>query len=117
MAFMIMLISSHHCFGEIPQYIHFQGLLTDQDSKALHGIYDMEFSFWMSDIGEGSPIWVETHNNVLLYAGSYSIYLGSKSDQPLFEDVDFSTPYYLGIRVKLQGENTWGEYMKNEEGR
>ena len=104
----ITLIFSNISFAEIPQYFHFQGILTDQDSKALHGIYDMEFSFWISDMGQGEPVWVETHNNVLLYAGSYSIYLGSKSDQPLFESVDFSKAYYLGIRVKLQGETAWG---------
>jgi len=103
--------------AEIPDTIHFQGILTDGDSKAINGLYDMEFTLWRSDLPEGTAIWQEIHENIVLYAGVYSVYLGAYTDPPIYKQVDFSKPYYIGIRIRIRGTDSWSEYMKNDEGR
>ncbi|MBF0449989.1 MAG: 6-bladed beta-propeller [Candidatus Magnetomorum sp.] len=103
--------------AEIPKTIHFQGILTDSDSKAVNGLYDMEFSLWLTDNSDGSPAWTEIHENIILHAGVYSVYLGANSAPPIYQQVDFSKPYYIGIRIRVQGETDWSDYMKNDEGR
>ncbi|KPA17351.1 conserved hypothetical protein, secreted, partial [Candidatus Magnetomorum sp. HK-1] len=111
------------CFGilmgnaEIPKTIHFQGILTDSNTKAVNGLYDMEFSLWTTDTSEGSPVWTEIHENIILHAGVYSVYLGAKSSPPIYQQVDFSKSYFIGIRLRSHGEIVWSEYMKNDESR
>ncbi|ETR70511.1 MAG: hypothetical protein OMM_08762, partial [Candidatus Magnetoglobus multicellularis str. Araruama] len=104
-------------WADIPDTIHFQGILTDTDSKAVNGLFDMEFSLWLADQPEGAPAWTEIHDNIILHAGVYSVYLGAKSTPPVYEQVDFSKSYFIGIRIRPQGETTWSDYMKNDEGR
>ena len=103
--------------ADIPKTIHFQGILTDTNSKAVNGIFDMECSLWMADQPDGDPVWTEIHDNIILHAGVYSVYLGGKSTPPVYEQVDFSRSYFIGIRIRPQGETTWSDYMKNDEGR
>ncbi|KPA11983.1 conserved hypothetical protein, secreted, partial [Candidatus Magnetomorum sp. HK-1] len=102
--------------AEIPKTIHFQGILTDADTKAINGFYDMEFTLWLTDQPEGTSVWQEIHENVILHAGVYSVNLGTYTDPPIYKQVDFSKSYYIGIRIRSHGTTEWSEYMKNDEG-
>ncbi|KPA18613.1 secreted protein containing Fibronectin, type III domain protein [Candidatus Magnetomorum sp. HK-1] len=115
--FISFILFTSISLAEIPKTIHFQGILTDIDTKAVNGLYDMEFTLWTSDQPESSSIWKEIHENIIVHAGVYSVHLGSNTDPPIYEQVDFSKSYYIGVRLRLRGTSDWSDYIKNDEGR
>ena len=115
---LIVCVSVLYLNAEISKVISLQGFLTDNNNVILHGKYNIEFTLWDQDSDEGSTfLWKEIHNNVVINSGVYSVLLGSESDDPINETLDFKTPYYLGIKVQKSGTDSWSEYLRKEDGK
>jgi hypothetical protein len=93
----------------VPAFINFQALLTDSNGTAVpDGNYDIAFSIWDGDdVDTDTKLWEETHANVSVQSGSYSVSLGSivpfsdpDENGDLSDGLTFSIPYCLGIRVE-----------------
>lgn len=89
------------CFGEIPATMNYQGYLTDAYDEPLTDVVTITFSLYETETDE-APVWTETHSDVFVEEGLFSIPMGSVS--PL--DVDFDMPYYLGVAVGEDAEMT-----------
>ncbi len=87
----------------IPHMINYQGMLTDDGGIPLNGSYDLTFSIYSISSG-GSALWHETHNDVLVDNGLFSVILGSTTSIPssVFEGAE----RYLGIKVDADPELT-----------
>ncbi len=82
----------------IPQYLNFQGYLTDHSGNPLNGEFSITFSLYDSPSG-GTPLWTETQT-VTVTNGIFSVRLGSSSPLTL----PFDKQYWLGVR--LEGESS-----------
>jgi hypothetical protein len=101
--FALLLLPGIVC-SEIPQIINYQGHLTDAAGVPLNDIYDMAFAIY--DVAEnGTPVWQETHADVQVSNGLFSVRLGSidPTGNPLTEAVFDESSRWLGITV---GEGT-----------
>jgi hypothetical protein len=77
--------------------MNYQGYLTDGSGNPLDGDYDMVFSLWSLSTG-GSKRWGnETHNDVGVSNGLFSVALGET--EPLDPYNDFDEQLYLEIAV------------------
>ncbi|MEX1019041.1 MAG: pectinesterase family protein [Litorilinea sp.] len=82
-------------FTSVPSTISYQGFLNDSGGNPISATVTLDFSIWDASSG-GSQVWSETHNNVMVSEGFFSVQLGSQSD-PLAAS-DFSgTPRYLEV--------------------
>lgn len=63
----------------IPQYINYQGKLTDGTGKPLSGTYSMTFEIYDQATG-GTKSWEETHSNVTVTDGLFNVKLGSATN-------------------------------------
>ncbi len=102
--------------------IPFQGRVSDGAGAALQGVYRVTFSIYDAPSG-GTPLWIETHENVSILAGQINIMLGSLTplDDPdrngnTSDAVSFAgnlaTLRHLGIKV---GEDTNQEMVPRHE--
>ena len=89
------------CFGEIPVTMNYQGYLTDAYNEPLTDYVTVTLSLYETETAE-VPVWTETHSDVYVEDGLFSILMGSVT--PL--DVDFDTPYFLGVAVGEDAEMT-----------
>ncbi|RKZ31248.1 hypothetical protein DRQ33_07220, partial [bacterium] len=79
------------------QIISYQGKLTDSKSGvAMNGAYDITFRIYSSE-NDISALWSETHRDVLVKNGLFSVMLGTIS--PFAPALDFSQQYYLEVEV------------------
>ncbi len=62
--------------GGAPTLVNYQGYLTDSSNQSLDGITAVRFELYAAASG-GSPLWQETHNNVTVSEGYFSVMLGS----------------------------------------
>ncbi|MBI5586104.1 MAG: hypothetical protein HY892_20025 [Deltaproteobacteria bacterium] len=85
----------------VPRTLNFQGYLTTTAGSPIQGSLPMAFSLYAQETG-GTPLWSETHPDVAVINGIYSVLLGSSIPIPL----DFGAPYYLGIQVGADPEMT-----------
>ena len=75
--------------------LSYQGVIRNADGTAVgDGKYPVTFQLY-EDISSGVAIWGETHNEVAVKGGIYSVVLGTVV--PL--DAPFNVPYFLGIAV------------------
>jgi hypothetical protein len=79
--------------------MNYQGYLTDGSGNPLDGNYDMVFSLWNTEaLGTGTKKWGdETHNDVPVSNGLFSVALGETT--PLDPYNDFDDQLYLEIAV------------------
>jgi hypothetical protein len=79
--------------------MNYQGYLTDGSGNPLDGNYDMVFSLWNTEaLGTGTKKWGdETHNDVPVSNGLFSVALGETA--PLDPYNDFDEQLYLEIAV------------------
>jgi hypothetical protein len=89
------------CFGEIPVTMNYQGYLTDEYDEPLTDYVSITLSLYETETDE-APMWIETHFDVYVEEGLFSIPMGSVT--PL--DVDFDEPYFLGVAVGEDEEMT-----------
>ena len=85
----------------IPQTLNFQGYLTNTAGTPITGTVAMVLSIYAQESG-GSALWTESHSDVVLLSGVYTILLGSITPLGLL----FNAPYYLGIQVATDPEMT-----------
>ncbi len=80
-------------WGQIPQTISYQGVLTDAEGNPLNGNLTIIFKLYQSAEG-GFPLW-EERQQVEVTNGLFNVILGKTN--PL--QLSFDTSYWLGIRV------------------
>ncbi len=81
--------------AQVPQTTSFQGVLTDADGTPLpDGTYDLELALFEAAT-EGAGAWTESHADVPVNGGVFSIVLGILN--PL--DLTFDRPYWLQVTV------------------
>lgn len=94
LALSFLLFPGQLVWGQIPQTMSYQGVLTDGAGAPLpDGNVLVTFKLYENAAG-GSPIW-EENQNVEIVGGLFSAILGS--DNPL--DLPFAVPYWLGLTV------------------
>ncbi len=82
-------------FSQVPQYMQFQGKVTNADDEPLTGAHSLTFRIYDALEG-GSLIWNETHPSVDIQNGIFSVMLGGVT--PL--DAAFDEPYWISIEVE-----------------
>jgi len=65
----------------VPQMINFQGYLTDNEGNPLHGTFDITFEIY-DDSTNGTLLWSEDHDSVLVDSGVFNVLLGSIAEIP-----------------------------------
>lgn len=76
--------------------ISIQGFLKDGNGKAVDdGNYDLIFKLYSVASG-GTPIWTENHDNMRVYGGIYTVYLG---ETERIDRLPWDVPYFLGVTV------------------
>ena len=96
-----MLLFLSTTYGQVPQLINYQGFLTDQNDQPLNTRQTIQFAMYSTASG-GSALWTETHSNVNVENGLYSITLGSINQIPA--SIFNGGTRYLGIRVGNDSE-------------
>lgn len=84
----------------IPLSITYQGYLTNAAGQPVDAQPNITFTLYRAD---NSVVWTETHENVPVTKGIYSVVLGSIS--PL-NALPFNEQYYLGVKVGDDPEMT-----------
>lgn len=72
-----------------PHVISYQGLLTDSNGSPINGTRNLTLTVYSSNL-DGVALWHETHTDVTVIKGAFSVLLGSKSALPdtLFDNPD-----------------------------
>jgi hypothetical protein len=78
----------------------FQGYLTDADGTPVTGTVTLAFALYDVASG-GTALWNETHANVAVSKGIYSVILGSQGS---VLNLPFSKQYYIGVKVNADDE-------------
>ncbi|KPA13942.1 conserved hypothetical protein, secreted [Candidatus Magnetomorum sp. HK-1] len=105
--FSLILFWSNIIFADTPRVINFQGFIVDSSGEIPEdNTYKMTFSLWDEDNeSTGIKLWEETHLQVIISRGIYSVALGSVNPFPV--TLTFASTYYMGVQVND------GELMKN----
>jgi hypothetical protein len=91
---LLLLMATAIGWGQIPQTISYQGVLTDPNGATVpNGNYSLAFKLYEVASG-GTPSWTETQNTAV-NNGIFNVILGSVN--PL--NLPFDKPYWLGITV------------------
>lgn len=85
--------------GNLPKNINLHGKLTNSTGGLINTTVNMTFSLYTTSSG-GSADWTETQNYINVSEGIYTAILGSVT--PI--TVNFSVPYYLGIKINTDAE-------------
>ena len=105
-------------WAQIPEKIHFQGMLTDEKGQLIQsGQHSLVFSIWneQKPSDSNAALWKETHI-VTVENGVYSVLLGSNTPfsnpdkNPSTQDaLTFASPYFLDIQYKKRSLTTNGK--------
>jgi len=103
-------------FAKISPHVNFQGYITDKNGMPVaDGQYDIKFSIYNGDSEAASELWNEIQT-VNVKNGFYTVSLGSvtafkdpNKDTDESDALGFSEPYFLGIKVRKEGESEWDE--------
>jgi hypothetical protein len=101
----ILLMAGAPALADIPKLVNYTGYLTDAGGNPLGGsgvpeTVSITFSLYTALEG-GSPVWSVTRP-VDVTNGVFSVNLGELNAL----NIDFASPYYLGINVNGDGEMT-----------
>ena len=77
-------------FADVPQFMHFQGVLTDDDGLPVNDTLQMGFRIFSDTLA--AAIWNDVLNDVVVTNGFYDVYLDVGS-------LSFDVPYYLETAV------------------
>ena len=100
-----VLVAVAVALAAVPQTITYQGILTHTGGTPVNGTVQMQFSLYSSATAT-VPLWSESHQNVQVTQGRYSVVLGNGSPTPVLIDLPFDVPYYLGVKVGSDAEMT-----------
>ena len=90
----------------VPGHMNFQGRLTDSLGNLLNGTFDLTFRIYDDSVG-GSTVYDETHTNVPVTSGLFSVLIGGKSFILPFDNFVFvGKDRYLGVQVDALPELT-----------
>ena len=98
---MVILTIITEIFADVPNYINFQGTLTDSSGNPITGTETMTFSLYTDTVGVSS-MWSETHTSVELVDGLFRVQLGSVT--PLLPSLLDESSLWLGITVSGNSE-------------
>ena len=114
----MLLVLKADLWAQIPEHIHFQGMLTDEKGQIItSGQHSVLFSIWNQPTAsqQTKPLWEERHF-VTIENGVYNVLLGSHTS---FSDPDnnpstndgltFAMPYYLDITYNDRSLATTGQ--------
>ncbi len=98
---LFLVLAAQIAWGQIPQTISYQGVLTDAAGKTVtDGSYNLTFKLYDVSTG-GSPLWSEAQS-VSVSKGIFNVILGSVT--PLTSS--FDKQYWLGVTVGAGSELT-----------
>jgi hypothetical protein len=89
------LLASTLAVAPAPTIVNYQGFLTDSGGNPISGTATLQFSIWDAS-SAGNQVWNETHNNVAVAGGFFSVFLGSQGT-PLTPSVFSSDSRYLEV--------------------
>ena len=94
-------VATPNARGILPVTVPFQGFLTDDVGIVVDGMVDLDLAIYAVDSG-GVALWSESHPDVVVDDGLFTVYLGSVAPMPpgLFD----GTARYLGIAVDGEAE-------------
>jgi len=92
----VLVFTTAGAAAGVPQLISYQGRLVDSLGNAIDTTTDLTFSIWENQ-ASFVPLWSETHPDVVIENGLFSVTLGQYTDFPgtLFD----GSIRYLGIEV------------------
>jgi len=93
-------VTSHYAFAEVPHLVRYQGQAVDSQGVPLEGPYDLTVRLYDAETG-GTVTWQETHDDIPITGGHFSILLGSIT--PL-DDMDWNEPCWLSIQLNDEAE-------------
>jgi len=97
---LILVAVSPKGFAAVPLTLNYQGTLTDAAGQPVNGSKSIKFALYTVASG-GTPFWAETHTNIALVGGKFSVTFGaplSGTATPLVSS-DFSGETYVGMTV------------------
>jgi len=116
------LFTSSICHAIVPEYVNFQGFLTDSNGDTVpDDSYTITFSLWDGENETNNKLWEDTQVQSV-ERGVYSVSLG-----PFPYTLTFAEPYYLGININGEGflkinnkfmplASTWTAFRSNTSG-
>ena len=97
MTTLIMILAcAQLTLAEVPGVTNYQGVLTDESGIPLDGAHDLTFALYPADYAI-DPLWIETHEGVLLDRGVFSVLLGSV--EPFPSDLFDNAQRWVGVAV------------------
>jgi len=98
--FVLLCITSS--LSQVPKKISYQGLLTTSSGTPVqNGIYNLKFDLYDSSV-TGTLSFTETHENVQVEKGTFSVILGSVSNL----DIAFNKKFYIEVTAQAGPELT-----------
>ncbi|MGH8016247.1 MAG: hypothetical protein ACREBV_08665, partial [Candidatus Zixiibacteriota bacterium] len=99
-AILLLISLSSLASAAIPQFIKYQGLLTDSSGVAIEGLQNMTFKLYDAAVN-GNQLWTESQT-VNVSQGLFQVSLGANN--PLTQDVFDAAQVWLGITVGANPE-------------
>lgn len=102
---MLVLAAGNLVASDIaPKLVNYQGRLTDELGHPVDGTVTMVFTIYGSDTGS-DLLWQETHSNVQVEDGLFTVLLGAGDVPTSLDDEIFSSAErWLGVKVGSQAE-------------
>ncbi|MFH1284231.1 MAG: hypothetical protein ABIH78_01440, partial [Candidatus Peregrinibacteria bacterium] len=95
-SFLIFCLSPLSAYAiAVPQYLGYEGYLMTSVYNAVTGYYGMVFEIYDSLSG-GTLLWTESHANVYVVDGYFSVQLGRTTALSL----TFDAPYWISVTVE-----------------
>jgi hypothetical protein len=102
----ILFAVSHSYSSGTPQFMNYQGKLTNNNGNPLTGTYTMTFTIYDAETG-GASLWSETQSSVSATKGIFNVILGSGPDGRADTGDDIQIPVsvfydsqrWLGVKV------------------
>ncbi len=92
----VVVVATGMAGGAVPPMISYQGRLTDAGGTAIDGTFNLTFAI-CSDSLCYSPLWGETHANVVVAQGLFTVLLGSIT--PIPPSVFTGSDRWLGVSL------------------
>ena len=84
-----------------PQTMNYQGLLKTSAGLPITGTRTLIINIYNVATG-GTALWTETHTNVTVTKGQFSLLLGQGSPTPVPLALNFDVPYWLGVKIATE---------------
>ncbi|MEP7268286.1 MAG: hypothetical protein ABI844_11720, partial [Saprospiraceae bacterium] len=98
----LFIMGMGNIFSQVPGTFNVQGVLTNLKNEAVpDGSYNITFRIYSAELSD-IPLWSESHANVQVQNGIFSVLLGSI----IPFNIPFDKPYFLGIKSGNDAEMT-----------